>query len=80
MREAIYEVIHNQLRDRTPPETQQTLSRLMKAGIPEDEAMKLIGSVVLSEIFDVLKENRPFDEKKYIKALKALPKLPWEDE
>ena len=52
----------------------------MKAGIPEDEAMKLIGSVVLCEIFDVLKENRPFDEKKYIKALKALPKLQWEDE
>jgi hypothetical protein len=36
--------------------------------------------VVASEVFTVLKENRNYDHAKYIAALNALPKLPWEKE
>jgi hypothetical protein len=80
LRKAILEVINNQIRDNDPPETKQTLDRLQKEGFPKEEALKQIGYVVASEVFTVLKENRNYDHAKYIAALNALPKLPWEKE
>ena len=78
LREAIFEIIENQIEAGTPPETEQTLKRLMAEGHSEEEAMKLIGCVVASLIFGVLKEGKAYDEAAYIKGLLALPKLPWE--
>lgn len=80
LRKAILEVISKQIRDNDPPETKQTLLRLQGQGFSEKEALKLIGYVVVSEVFTVLKENRTYDQGKYISALNALPKLPWEKE
>lgn len=80
LRGAILEVINSQIKGNDPPETKQTLDRLLGEGFPEEEALKLIGYVVASEVFTVLKENRNYDHAKYIAALKALPKLPWEKE
>jgi hypothetical protein len=78
LRAAILEVINNQIRDNNPPETKQALIRLQEQGLSEEEALKLIGYVVASEVFNVLKENRQYDKEKYITALNNLPKLPWE--
>lgn len=78
LREAILGVINNQIKDNDPPETKQTLARLQKEGFSRKEALKLIGYVVASEVFTVLKENRSYDKVQYISALNALPKLPWE--
>ena len=80
LRLAILEVIKNQLKDNDPPETKQTLVRLQRNGFSEEETLRLIGLVVASEVFTVLKENRQYDKDRYIEALKALPKLPWEKE
>ena len=80
LRKAILEVINNQIRGNDPPETKQTFVRLKKEGFSEEETLKLIGYVVASEVFTVLKESRSYDKKKYISALNALPKLPWEKE
>ena len=78
--QAIFEIIENQIRDGTPPETKQTLDRLMSQGHTRNEAMRPIGSVVSSEIFDILKKRQPYNEERYVAALSALPKLPWADE
>ena len=80
LRKAILEVINNQIRDNDPPETKQTLDRLLQEGFSKEETIKLIGYVVASEVFTVLKESRRYDKIKYISALNALPKLPWEKE
>ena len=80
LRGAILEVINSQIKENNPPETKQTLDRLLGEGFSKEEALKLIGYVVASEVFTVLKENRSYDHAKYIAALKALPKLPWEKE
>ena len=80
LRRAILEVIRKQVRDNDPPETGQALKRLRQKGFSEAEALKLVGYVVASEVFGVLKENRQYDEKKYIEALNRLPTLPWEHE
>lgn len=80
LRAAIFEIIKNQINDGSPLETKGTYELLMAEGYSEEETMKLIGCVVSSEIFEMLKEGRRFDEAAYVKALKALPQLPWEDE
>ena len=78
LRAAILEVINNQIRDNNPPETRQALIRLQEQGLSDEETLKLIGYVVASEVFSVLKENRQYDKEKYITALNNLPELPWE--
>ena len=73
-------MINNQIRDGTPPETKETYDRLLSEGYSEEDVMKLIGAVVSSEIFAVLKEGRTYDKESYVAALKALPRLPWDEE
>ena len=78
LRRAILEVVENQLRDGTPPETRATLERLMAEGCSREEAVRLVACVVTSEIFDVMKNKEPYNESRYLAALRALPRLPWE--
>lgn len=80
VRAAILEVVDNQLRDGTPPETRQTFQRLIAEGHSKQEAKRLIGAVVATEIFGMLKQKKPYDKARFIAALKRLPKLPFEDE
>jgi hypothetical protein len=74
----IMEVVENQLRDGTPPETKQTLDRLLNEGIEEAEAKRLIACVVVTEVYDVLKLKQPYDRERFVKALDRLPRLPRE--
>ena len=66
------------MKDLDPPETKETYDRLVAGGISDQEARWLIGCVVSSEIFDVLKQQQPFDHARFVKALNRLPTLPWE--
>jgi hypothetical protein len=76
---AVLEVVDNQIRDLNPPATKETFDRLVREGHDVDEARRLIGCVVASEIFDVLKNLEPFDEKRFVAALHNLPTLPFDD-
>ena len=75
---AMLEVVEHQWRDQTPPETSQTCQRLLTAGHTTDEATRLIGCVVATEISDVLTHRAPFDQGRFVAALHRLPTLPWE--
>ncbi len=72
------EVVDNQLRGNDPPETRQTYERLIASGVDDKEARRLIGCIVTSEIFDVLKRRQPFDRARFVAALARLPQMPWE--
>jgi hypothetical protein len=76
LRSSILEVVENQLRDNTPPETKQTFERLMAQGNTADEAKRLIAVVVTHEIFNVLKRGEAYNPARFIAALKRLPILP----
>ena len=71
--------MQNQLREGTPPETRETLDRLMAEGHPRERAMELIACVVTSEVFDVPKQNKPYSESRFVGALRKLPQLPWDE-
>jgi hypothetical protein len=75
---AVLEVVDNQLRDNTPPETRKTYQRLLQEGFSDRQARELIGVVVSSEIFEVLKKQQPYDQERFVAALERLPQMPWE--
>jgi len=75
-RAAIFEVIENQLRNNDPPETRETLERLLHAGHSRAEAMRLIACVLTNELFGILKSEASYDNARYVANLKRLPELP----
>jgi len=79
-RRMILKVVENQIRDNDPPETRQTLRRLIKEGFSREEAVELIGTVVVHEIYNVLKQEKNFDRKRFVAALRQLPKLPYDED
>jgi hypothetical protein len=76
--EALLEAIENQLRENNPPEVSETLSRLTSAGHSREDALRLIGAVLATEVYEIVRQHRPFDERRYVANLKALPTLPAE--
>jgi len=80
LQKTFLEIVDNQLRDNTPPETKQTLDRLMKEGWSKLDAKKWIAHCVSIEVFRVMKYGEEFDEERYKTNLANLPKDPVEDE
>jgi hypothetical protein len=78
--EAVVEAVENQLADNNPPETKQTLERLMNAGESRENAMRYIASALSVELHNIMKNREPYNHERYIKYLNALPTMPWENE
>jgi len=68
----IMQIVDNQLSDENTPYVRETYNRLLSAGHTDKETRNLIGSAAVVEIYDVMKENQPFDEGRYRKVLNAL--------
>ncbi|MBI2998133.1 MAG: DUF1841 family protein [Deltaproteobacteria bacterium] len=79
LQRAIFEVIDNQIEANDPPETRETFDRLLREGYSKIKARKLIGTVVVVEIYDTMKHGRPFDRERFVGNLKKLPELPFDD-
>lgn len=72
LKAAILDVVENQLRENNPPETRQTLNRLIQAGYSEDRAREMIGTVITTEIYYVMKDNEPFNNERFVSGLNNL--------
>jgi hypothetical protein len=64
------------MRANDPPETNQTYARLIREGHSDAEARRLIGCIVATEVFEVLRKNEVFSLARFIQALNRLPALP----
>ncbi len=78
LKKAFMEIVENQIRDGTPPETRKTLERLKSEGISEENARIYIGQAVCVEVWDTLTNKKEFDMERYVRNLKALPAEPKE--
>jgi len=76
LKAAFLETVENQLAENDPPETQETLDRLMGQGLSEDDAKLYIAQAVCLEVFDIMKHQNEFNEDRYVKNLKRLPDEP----
>jgi hypothetical protein len=79
-REALFEAIETQMKEGEPAETKATFNRLLADGYSRKETMRLLACVLVVELNDMVRDNRVYDEASYAKKLKALPRLPWEEE
>lgn len=76
LNQAIIQVVDNQIAANDPPETNETLQRLVAEGFSLPAAKELIGNVVVAEVFDVLTAGEPFNLERYVAALDKLPEIP----
>jgi len=67
----ILEVVDNQLKANNLPVTRKTLQRLTKK-YDEKTAKEMIASVLLEEMYYVLKDEQAFNDKRYAKKLNNL--------
>lgn len=79
IREAIFAAIENQIRERTPPEVELALQRLMASGEPRDNALRYIACALSVEFFEILHNDALYDEVRYVRNLRALPQLPYDE-
>ncbi len=75
---AIFEVVDNQMAAGDPPETKETFERLLDEGFSEEDAKKLIGQAVCTEIYRIGKYKEVFNRQRYLKNLRNLPREPEE--
>ncbi len=76
--EAILEVVENQIRENDPPETRQTISRLMGDGYSADEARRLVSTAVTVEVFHIMRDREAFNRERFLWNLVHLPREPWD--
>ena len=73
----IHQTVENQLAAKDLPMVHETLERLMRSGLSRHEAIHAIGSVLCGEIWEILREERPFDEERYERGLQQLYAREW---
>lgn len=78
MRNQIFKILENQIKSNTPPETKITYDRLRKEGYNDFETKQLLGQCIAVEIFQVAKYGEAYNNERYVKNLKGLPKEPFE--
>ena len=61
LRNQIFEIIKNQLKDNNPPETKITLDRLRGQGFDDSQARQMIGQCISVELFQIMKTNKQFN-------------------
>lgn len=75
-RAALRKAVETQLEDGDPPETAETLDRLLDEGYSRDEAIRLIGFVLADELSQIMKYDREYDHERYVRLLTRLPETP----
>ena len=76
LRTTILEIVDSQIRNHDPPEVLATYDRLIGQGHSDEEARRLIGCALASELAGIVNESREYDHRRYRAALEALPRLP----
>jgi hypothetical protein len=76
LKKILLEVVNNQLKANDPPETRETLERLVSEGISKEDAKIYIAQAVSVEVYHTLKNKKPFNPERYVRNLKRLPEEP----
>lgn len=72
VKETLFQAVQHQIDSGRPLETRKTYDRLLRGGYAPERALRLIASVLLAEMNRVMQTRNPFDESRYVKALRDL--------
>ncbi|HAG11924.1 MAG TPA: hypothetical protein DCK76_11265 [Desulfotomaculum sp.] len=78
LKRAFLDIVDNQLEANDPPQTRETFERLKAEGISQSDAKIYIAQAVCLEVWDILRNKREFNVKRYLRNLKNLPQEPEE--
>ena len=78
LKRAFLDIVDNQLEANDPPQTRETFERLKAEGISQSDAKIYIAQAVCLEVWDILRNKREFNAKRYLRNLKNLPQEPEE--
>jgi Domain of unknown function (DUF1841) len=70
---ALHQIVASQLLVGDPPETWQTVQRLVGLGYDWHNIMHMIAAVVSDDLYQAMNEHRPFDPGDYARRLNELP-------
>jgi hypothetical protein len=73
----IHQIVENQLAAKDPPVVHEAVERLMRSGLSRHEAIHAVGSVLCEEIWEILCQERSFDEERYERGLQQLNAREW---
>ncbi|NUO03082.1 MAG: hypothetical protein HUU01_20930 [Saprospiraceae bacterium] len=73
MQGVFLKAVQDQLKKNDPPETAQTLQRLLSEDIPERDALNMIALCLASEVTAGIKSDEPFNTTRFILKLNELP-------
>ena len=72
LQEQILQVVESQLIANDPPETKQAYKQLIESGISDKNAKIYISRCMAIEIYEALKNQQPFNQKRFFSYLKRL--------
>lgn len=72
LKKMILQAVDNQLQANDPPITKVTYERLQSSGYTKQQAKEKIASILVEEMYDVLKNQEHFNEERYTKNLESL--------
>jgi hypothetical protein len=75
----MHEIVATQLWDDSPPEVWDTAARLLEEGYERHEILHMLGRPVSDQVWEALRNQRPYDRERHVAALRALPGS-WERE
>ena len=70
----LHQVVENQIAQHDPAEVVETVKRLMRKNYTRHQAIHAVAGVLIEEMYDMLREGRPFNEEEYVRELKELGK------
>ena len=73
LQSAIEAVINQQIAENNPPQTIETIERLLSEGFSREEAYTLVGHLVSMEVAEELVGEKGLDMERYVDALEKLP-------
>jgi hypothetical protein len=74
-REALLEIVNNQLRGFDPVETKETYDRLIGEGYSDTEVRGFLAAAVGIEVNEMMKAMEPFKRERFVGILRQLPDI-----
>jgi hypothetical protein len=71
-KEKVLKAVKKQVEEKEPEVTSMTFEKLVKNGIPKEDAYEILGRELVGEMSDMMGEEREFDLKKWSTRLNDL--------
>ncbi len=73
LQEHLFHALEEQMEANDPPVTKETYDRLINEGIEKEDVMKLLASVLITELHTIAATSEPFNLERYTEWMHCLP-------